>query len=211
MSFGGHKVVDSDAPPAPASSSPPTGTTNPVSTPSSRSTDAIYAVIGVKRTPIPARQAPRAAGPHPGPTVCLAAQQGSGPAGRRPALGFGGEIPHDARQSDSATTPTKPPYFGKGTLVDRADFLDHRGQDGRPGQLVPRQPRSGNVAAEPYRAKHGIRRRDIEPKDRSKATTANVWISMVQKGSLVVFRIDAQTAVLTAGRDPPRGLATGLG
>ena len=72
-------------------------------------------------------------------------------------------------------------------------------------------PGPGNIAAEPYQQKHGVRRLDIEPKDRSKATHANVWISMVQKGKQVVFRIDAQTAVPTAGRDPPRGLATGLG
>ena len=157
-------------------------------------TDAVYAAVAIRFTPIPAV---RPQGP---PVRTLAKpftlQHNKVEAQRvgDRALDFGGELPQDTRGSGPVKSPTKPPYFGKGTLVDRALFYTITGKMADLIAWFRANPGRGNIAAEPYQEKFGIRRLDIEPKDRTKPTTANVWISMVQKGNQVVFRVDAQTA-----------------
>ncbi|BEP13618.1 hypothetical protein acdb102_19290 [Acidothermaceae bacterium B102] len=195
MSFGGHKIVARvflDGCQGVALTSD--GQDQPGLTSSQALTNAIYAAVGIRRTPIPPVK------PQGPPVRTLAkpfALQHNKVQAQRVgdrALDYGGLLPDDVRYSNSLKNPTKPPYFGKGTLVDRASFWTIEGKVGDLVNWVRAHPGTGNVAAEPYTTKHGIRRLDIEPKDRSKPTTANVWISMVQKGPLVVFRIDAQTA-----------------
>ena len=90
----------------------------------------IYGAIGLRLTPIPIVK-PQ------GPSVRtlarpfvlqhnkLQAQR----VGDR-ALDFGGAIPDDACLGNSTKSPTRPPYLGKGTLVDRASYWTIAGKVG---------------------------------------------------------------------------------
>jgi hypothetical protein len=60
-----------------------------------------------------------------------------------------------------------------------------------------RSPGGGTLpqdAAEPLPATDGVLRLVMEPKDRRKPVQVLRWVSMVQHGAHVVFRLDAQTA-----------------
>ena len=195
LHFGGQKVVDSvSLSGCQGVDVTADGASQPGLTSSEALTKAIYAAIAVRLTPIPIVK------PQGPPVRTLAKpftlQHNKVQAQRvgDRALDFGSRFPDDTRYSNPVKSPTRPPYFGKGTLVDRATFWTIPGKLSDLVSWFRANPGPGNVAAEPYREKNGIRRLDLEPKDRSKPTTANVWISMMQKGKQVVFRVDAQTA-----------------
>ena len=86
------------------------------------------------------------------------------------------------------------PYVGKGTLVDRTDFSTTPGKRDDLVNWFRAHPWPGTVAAEPYAARDGVVRLVMEPKSPSRPANATIWVSMVQVGAIVRYRIDAQAA-----------------
>jgi hypothetical protein len=93
----------------------------------------------------------------------------------------------------NSKSPTHPPYGGPGTAVDRSMAYRVQGTMDQLAAWYRAHPVVGTVAAEPQPILDGVRRLVMEPKNRSQAVRALVWVSMVQRGDQVVYRIDAQT------------------
>jgi hypothetical protein len=154
----------------------------------------LYATIGVRPTPIPVTppQGPPAhiAQPH------LSLQHNAVQAKRiaDAALSGSGGVPVGARYSNPLPHPTRPPYTGSGTAVDRAFFYTVKGTVAELTNWYEAHAPKGFIAAEPGKVVHGVRRLVLEPKAHPPTVKSLVWVSMLQKGDTVVFRVDGQAA-----------------
>ena len=154
----------------------------------------VYAVVGVVETPIPRAPAPGPAvttKPRPITVLEKNAVDAQRVGDRTATLSAAGASTLHYNSGD----PSRPPYAGKGTAVDRGQFYS---VPGRMDQLIAwyrAHPVRGTVAAEPYPAAAGVRRLVMEPTAK-RSVRAMVWVSMVQRGDHVDYRIDAQTAWL---------------
>ena len=188
MSFGGHKVVYSDEFACTASMSPPMASNSQARPHGPRRMSSMQlSASGARRSLSSSRKDHRSArwrSRFPCSTTRLRrsgwATRPSASAARSPGRPL----------SNPVKSPTKPPYFGKGTLVDRAFFWTIPGKMSDLVSWFRANPGPGNIAAEPYQEKNGVRRLDIEPKDRSKATHRQ--------------RLDQHGAEGQAGRVPDR-------
>lgn len=154
----------------------------------------LYATIGVRYTPIPITppQGPPAhtAQPH------LSLQHNKVQAQRvaDAALSHSPGVPGGARWSNPLPHPTRPPYTGSGTAVDRAFFYTVKGTVAQLRNWYQAHAPSGFIAAQPGKTVHGVTRLVMEPKVHPTTVPSLVWISMLQKGDTVVFRVDGQAA-----------------
>ncbi|MDX6257280.1 MAG: hypothetical protein QOJ11_3614 [Frankiales bacterium] len=153
----------------------------------------LYAAVGVAITPIP-RTPPL--GPVPtrraAQTLLLhnrVQAQRAGDAVVRTLL-----VLPDAVETGPVSHPPWPRYTGAGTLVDRAIFRTITGKRDDLFNWLRAHPPAGRFAAEPIKSSRGVLVLDMEPRDQTKPVTANIWVSMVQQGAQVVFRVDAQSA-----------------
>ena len=159
----------------------------------------LYATIGVRLTPIPVTppQGPPAhiAQPH------LSLQHNDVQATRvaDAALSGSGGVPVGAHGSNPVQHPSRPPYTGSGTAVDRAYFYTVKGTVAELTNWYEAHAPKGFIAAEPGKVVHGVRRLVLEPKTHPATVKSLVWVSMLQKGDTVVFRVDGQAAWAATG------------
>jgi hypothetical protein len=161
---------------------------------SQRLTNAVYAAIGVRSTPIPItpQQPPPARTAPPALSLLSGAVQAQTAAGA--VLALLGARPGGARQVDSVVGLTPPPYTGPGTAVDRTYFYTVRGSVAELANWYQAHPPTGYVVAEPIPAVRGVRRLILEPLDRTRHPEGLRWISMLGQGGQVLFREDGQAA-----------------
>jgi hypothetical protein len=152
----------------------------------------VYAAVGIIETPIP--RAPR-----PGPPVrtkppAFTVFEHNQVAAQRVADASRDLTPAGASiDEQNSKSPARPPYNGPGRAVDRSMAYSVQGTLDQLVAWYRAHPVPGTVAAEPQPLVNGVRRLVMEPKDRSAPVRALVWVSMVQRGDQVVYRIDAQT------------------
>lgn len=166
---------------------------------SEKLTTDLYATIGVRLTPIPVTppQGPPAhiAQPH------LSLQHNKVRAQRvaDAALRTSPGVPGGADYSNPLAHPTRPPYTGSGTAVDRAYFYTVKGTVAQLRNWFQAHAPRGYVAAQPGKIVHGVLRLVMEPKTHPRTVPSLLWVSMLQKGGTVIFRVDGQAA-WTAGQ-----------
>jgi hypothetical protein len=154
----------------------------------------LYATIGVRLTPIPVTppQGPptHTAQPH------LSLQHNKVQAQRvaDAALSHSPGVPVGAQYSNPLAHPTRPPYTGSGTAVDRAYFYTVKGTVAQLRNWYQAHPPGGYIAAQPGKTVHGVTRLVMESKAHPATVPSLLWISMLQKGDTVIFRVDGQTA-----------------
>jgi hypothetical protein len=153
----------------------------------------LYATIGVRFTPIPVTppQGPVAHTAPPHLSLQHSKVQAQRVADSAPGLG---SLPSGAQNSRPVTHPSRPPYTGSGTAVDRGNFWTVKGTVAELANYFQAHAAKGYIAAQPGKDVHGVRRLVLEPKTHPKLVTSLLWVSMVQKGGSVVFRLDGQAA-----------------
>jgi hypothetical protein len=154
----------------------------------------VYATIGVRFTPIPVT-APQGPPPHvPAPSLTLAHNKVQAQRYGDAVLHAQAAVPGGANWLNSVKRPTRAPYNGHGTVVDRTYFYTVQGTMAELVNWYIAQLPKGFVLSEPGKPVHGVRRLVVEPRDRTVHPAALLWLSMVQSGKQVVFRLDGQAA-----------------
>lgn len=156
--------------------------------------DDIYAAVGIVRTPIPPvpPQGPavRTAPPRLTTIEHNAVQAMRVASADRDGVG----TPPDFSYQWNAGVISRPPYPGPGTPVNWTSAYTVKGTVSQLIAWYRAYPAPGTIAAEPQPEKDGIRRLVMEPTDHTKTVPVLYWVSMKQRGDVVVFRIDTEAA-----------------
>lgn len=154
----------------------------------------LYKTIGVRLTPIPITR-PQGPPAHTAPPQ-LTLQHNKVQAQRvaDAALYRLAGVPGGARGSNPLAHPSRPPYSGRGTAVDRASFYAVKGTVAELRNWFQAHAPRGYIAAQPGKTVHGVTRLVLEPRTHPSTVNSLVWVSMLQKGGTVVFRVDGQAA-----------------
>jgi hypothetical protein len=103
-------------------------------------------------------------------------------------------VPVGAANSRALPQLSRPPYTGSGTAVDRAYFFTVKGKVAELTNWLQAHAPKGYVVTEPGKVVHGVRRLALVPTSHPATVTSLLWVSMLQRGGTVVFRIDGQAA-----------------
>jgi hypothetical protein len=153
----------------------------------------LYATIGVRFTPIPITppQGPVAHTPPPRLSLQHDKVQAQRVADRAHGLGA---LPNGAQSIRAVAHPSRPPYTGSGTAVDRGGFWTVKGTVAQLTNYFQAHVEKGFALSEPGKVVHGVTRLVIAPRSHPKTVSTLQWVSMLQKGDTVVFRVDGQAA-----------------
>ncbi|BEP13047.1 hypothetical protein acdb102_13580 [Acidothermaceae bacterium B102] len=159
-----------------------------------RLTDDLFLAIGVVKTPIPS--VPAQGPPVRTPAPAIAVLQHNAVQAMRVARDFPNQVgpPHDFSYQWNAGVVPRPPYTGLGAAVNWTEAYTVKGTVDQLVAWFRAYPAKGTVAAEPLPEKDGVRRLVMEPIDHSKPVSVLVWVSMLEKGDMVVLRVDSQAA-----------------